>query len=58
MCCALKHQRHYCSGRVQLNTFTMTVEAEHVWVNHGRQSLPPTDESSPCECGSYSVLKL
>ncbi len=28
MYCTLKHGRHYCGGRVQLNTFTPTVEAE------------------------------
>ncbi len=28
MCCALKHGRHYCSSRVELNTFTPGAEAE------------------------------
>lgn len=28
MCCALKGHRYYCCGRVELITFTLTVEAE------------------------------
>lgn len=28
-----------------------------VWVNHGRQSPPPTGEGVLCECASYSFLK-
>lgn len=27
MCCALNHGCHYCSGRVELNTFTQIVKA-------------------------------